>query len=58
MTIVLNLTEDQGGVLYETLRHAKLQVESAPGTPLQVKKDKLELIDSILRQLASARSSH
>jgi hypothetical protein len=49
MTVVLNLTEPQIEVLREALNYGKLQVQAATGTPPELKKEKVEVIDSILR---------
>jgi hypothetical protein len=50
VTVALNLTAAQIDVLREALNYGKLQVQTAVGTPPELKKEKVEVIDSILRQ--------
>ncbi len=51
MIVVLKLTETQIDVLREALNYGKLPVQAAAGTPAALKKERVEVIDSILREL-------
>ena len=51
MAVLLDLTSDMLDVLRESLRYSKKQVEDAPGTPAQLRRAKVAILDAILQQL-------